>query len=126
MTLEAFAASLEAPRAGAPAQFCHGESCTLADVHAGPFLYRFGAVLGHYRGFDLAGRHPRLGQVVAALEQLPEWDAVLCAGGCPRVTGEVLARFYEQYANNMQWGTGADGTPELAGRGAHAVDSKAG
>ena len=30
--------------------FCIGTSCTLADVHAAPFIFRFGTVLKHYRG----------------------------------------------------------------------------
>ena len=30
--------------------FCIGSSCSLADVHAAPFLFRFGIVLKHYRG----------------------------------------------------------------------------
>ena len=44
------------------ASFCfEGNTCTLADVHAAPFIYRFAIVLKHYRGYCLLTRHPRLG-----------------------------------------------------------------
>lgn len=32
-----------------PARFCHGETPTLADIVAGPMLWRMGVVLQHYR-----------------------------------------------------------------------------
>jgi glutathione S-transferase len=56
--LAAFVATLEASLTGSggaggagSAQFCHGGECSLADVHVGPFLFRFDAVLRHYRNY---------------------------------------------------------------------------
>jgi hypothetical protein len=124
--LVAFAATLDGGRDDVLTQrFCHGGACSLADVHCGPFLFRFDAVLRHYRGYDLAGTHPRVAGVLGALQALPEWDRVLAPpdGAYPAVTQASLVQFYEQYANDMQWGDSSGGKRVLVGRG--AVDSAA-
>ena len=116
--LVAFTASLEQPAGGEGGRFCHGTTCTLADVHSGPFLFRFDAVLRHYRRYHVVHRHPRLGQILAAMEAMPEWSTALCSGASEPVTAEKLVLFYKQYAHNSQWDTSADGRRILAGRGA--------
>lgn len=113
VALDAFAATLEVGD-GSVAQFCHGRSPTLSDVHAGCLVWRLGLITGHYRGFDMAGRHPRVWGVVEALQGLPEWAAVLEPQG---VTPEKLVPFYEQYANANQWGDAPDSGRILVGRG---------
>ena len=65
-------------------------------------------------GYDLLARHPRLSQVMQALTQLPQWDAVLDEFG---VTNDRLIEFYAQYANKSQWGEDSSGNPILVGRG---------
>ena len=104
------------------AEWCHGSTCSLADVHCGPFLYRFQHVLAHWRGFDLLGRHPRMAKIMNALEGLTAWQHVLDPSDklYPRVTPDLLVRFYEQYANNNLWGTGPNNSRVLVGRGASA------
>lgn len=111
--LDAFAATLEAGDGSTP-QFCHGRSPTLSDVHAGCLVWRLGLTTGHYRGYDLAGRHPRVWGVVEALQGLPEWAALLEPQA---VTPEKLVTFYEQYANASKWGDAPDGGRILIGRG---------
>ena len=67
------------------------------------------AVLRHYRGYDVAGQHSRLGRVMAAVCALPQWEEVLsCGPGVGTktitttthtwapVTAAKLVRFYEQ------------------------------
>jgi glutathione S-transferase len=111
--LSAFAATLEDDSS---AQFCHGGVCTLADIHCGPFLFRFDPVLRYYRNYDLVGTHPRLAGVLAALKNLPEWQAVMDVP--PAVSAESLVTFYAQYANGSRWGDGGNGQRVLVGRGA--------
>jgi glutathione S-transferase len=101
------------------ARFCFaGDACTLADVHAAPFIYRFAVVLRHYRGFCLLTRHPRLETVLRAMEALPEWSRVLSPPdqAYPPVTELSLIGLYAAYANNNVWAEG-EGGPRLAGRG---------
>eukprot|EP00325_Prymnesiales_sp_UTEX-LB-985_P004776 CAMPEP_0174705478 /NCGR_PEP_ID=MMETSP1094-20130205/8690_1 /TAXON_ID=156173 /ORGANISM="Chrysochromulina brevifilum, Strain UTEX LB 985" /LENGTH=292 /DNA_ID=CAMNT_0015903649 /DNA_START=77 /DNA_END=955 /DNA_ORIENTATION=+ len=101
------------------ARFCVGDSCTLADVHAAPFIFRFAIVLKHYRGYCLLTRHPRLGSILRAVEALPAWSAVLCplSKAYPPVTERALIGLYAAYANDGHWLTDSDGKPYLAGRG---------
>ena len=109
----------------ADAIFCFaGGTCTLADVHAAPFVYRFATVLAHYRGYCLFTRHPRLRRLLAAMEALPAWSAVLEPpdAAYPPVTERSLLGLYAAYAHSNQWAEDADGDaaagPRLAGRGA--------
>ena len=108
------------------AHFCfEGGACTLADVHAAPFVYRFNIVLAHYRGYHLTSRHPRLGRLLRAMEALPQWSAVLDPPDqvYPPITERSLIGLYAAYANNNSWANGADG-PTLAGRGvSHGLSS---
>jgi len=111
---------------GSTSGFCIGSSCTLADVHCAPFLYRFGIVLNHYRGYDMLVRQPRLGQVMAAVEAMPEWVQSLGSSGSkdsPKyetATPERLIAMYELYANNNAWIDTPSGR-QLAGRGRSAL-----
>mmetsp|Transcript_77108 Transcript_77108/g.208262 ORF Transcript_77108/g.208262 Transcript_77108/m.208262 type:complete len:290 (+) Transcript_77108:105-974(+) len=101
------------------AQFCFvGESCTLADVHVAPFIYRFAIVLKHYRGYCMLTRHTRLARLLRTMEALPEWGAVLTPPdkAYPPVTEATLIGLYAAYANNNVWAEGESG-PMLAGRG---------
>jgi len=102
------------------AKFCFaGAAPTLADIHAAPFIFRFAIVLKHYRGFCLVTRHPRLGQVLRAMEALPQWRAVLDPAdkAYPAVTEEGLIGLYAGYANNNLWANAEPGRLALAGRG---------
>ena len=107
---------------GPDARFCIGGRCTLADVHAAPFIYRFSIVLRHYRGYCLTTRHPRLSSVLQAVEALPEWEALLdpVNKAYPPVTAEALVGLYAAYANQGVWAEGPNG-PVLAGRGVAAA-----
>jgi len=103
--------------------FClGGEDATLADVHTAPFLWRFGIVLKHYRGYSLLERHPRLAAVLHAVEGLAGWACSLGVGTaseaahkptCAPASSERLIALYALYANNGLWAAG----PQLAGRG---------
>lgn len=116
--LTSFTATLEGGGNAGAARLCHGQSPTLADVHAGCHLWRLGLTTGHYRGYSVAGRHPRAWGVVEALQQLPEWAAVLRPQA---VTPEKLVTFYEQYANANLWGDAPGGGRALVGRGVSRV-----
>eukprot|EP00931_Biecheleriopsis_adriatica_P009658 TRINITY_DN110723_c0_g1_i1.p1 TRINITY_DN110723_c0_g1~~TRINITY_DN110723_c0_g1_i1.p1 ORF type:complete len:283 (+),score=62.55 TRINITY_DN110723_c0_g1_i1:30-878(+) len=91
--------------------FCIGQVCTLADVHAVAFLHRFSVVLKHYRGFDMLREHPRLGRVLGAVMAMPEYQSLMQEYG---VTDAKFIEAYELYANDGIWSQ--DGT-KLAGRG---------
>ena len=117
----AFVTSLDALDEADASQpgFCIGGTCTLADVHSAPFLYRFGVVLSHYRGYDMVQRHPRLGLILQAVQSLPEWHAVLCPAdeSFAQVTSDSLVAMYALYANDNMWQQSPSGHWELAGRG---------
>eukprot|EP00656_Telonema_subtile_P017687 TRINITY_DN19531_c0_g1_i2.p1 TRINITY_DN19531_c0_g1~~TRINITY_DN19531_c0_g1_i2.p1 ORF type:complete len:264 (+),score=74.80 TRINITY_DN19531_c0_g1_i2:79-870(+) len=56
--------------------FSLGGELSLADVHAAPFLHRFKSTLAHHRGFDVLAEHPRASALLAAVEALPQFEAV--------------------------------------------------
>ena len=118
--IETFVAVIDgAADASAPA-FCFGKHCTLTDVHAAPFIFRFSVVLGHYRGYRMTQRHPRLESLLLAVEVLPEWQRCLdpADGSYPAVTSERLVALYAAYANNGVWKNDGPTGTILAGRGA--------
>ena len=99
------------------AAFCIGDSITLADVHAAPFIYRFGIVLRHYRGYDMMERFPRLEALLNAVAELPAWGVSLqpIDAKLP-VTQERLIEMYALYSHNGVW---VDG--KLGGRGVSSL-----
>lgn len=120
--IEKFVASLDEDEGAAAACSFGQHGCSLADVHAAPFVFRFDAVLFHYRGYRMIERHPRLGTLLRAVEALPEWRNVLepTDGSYPAVTTDRLIALYATYASGgagAPWSDGPDG-PVLAGRGA--------
>jgi len=97
--------------------FCIGDSVTLADVHAAPFIYRFGIVLRHYRGYDMVERFPRLEALLNAVAELPAWRASLQPTDAKLpVTPERLIEMYALYSHNGVW---VDG--KLGGRGVSSL-----
>ena len=53
--------------------FAVGATCTLADVHCAPFLYRFEITLKHFRSHSLLGAHARAASLLAACQELTEF-----------------------------------------------------
>ena len=117
--LAGFVATIDASGGEPESGFCFGRDCTLADVHAAPFVFRFEPVLRHYRGYNMIERVPRLGLLLRAMAALPEWERCLRPpdGSYPAVTTERLLALYAAYANDGRWAEGPEG-PVLAGRGA--------
>ncbi|CAE8621942.1 unnamed protein product, partial [Polarella glacialis] len=98
-------------RLGTESGFCVGSVCTLADVHAVPFLWRFGFLVKHFRGYDIFQAHPRLALLAKSFEEMPEFQAVMKREG---LTKEKLIPMYALYANDSRWSE--DGTV-MVGRG---------
>jgi len=94
--------------------FCFGENPTLADVHCGPFLYRFKLLLDHYRGFDIFSNQPsgdRLTKLLAKIEAMPEFHKLT------PITEEALTELYASYANGMKFAASPTKDAMYAGRG---------
>lgn len=93
--------------------FCFGEKPTLADVHVGPFLYRFNILLPHFRGFDLFANQPsdRLRELSAKIESLPEFQKLV------PISAEGLIDTYIAYAHGNKWAESPTIENKYAGRG---------
>lgn len=94
--------------------FCFGEKPTLADVHCGPFLYRFKLLLGHYRGFDLFSSQPtgdRLPKLLAKIAAMPEFQSLT------PITEEGLVQTYAAYANGFKFADAPTIDKMYGGRG---------
>jgi len=94
--------------------FCFGDKPTLADVHCGPFLYRFKLLHDHYRGFDLFSDQPsgdRLPKLLAKIVALPEFNKLT------PITEEGLIQTYNAYANGMKFGDSPTKDKMYGGRG---------
>jgi len=94
-------------------EFCFGDKPTLADVHVGPFLYRFNILLPFYRGFDLFADQPsdRLRNVLSKIEALPEFQKLA------PITADDLIGTYAAYANGQKWADAPTIEKKWAGRG---------
>jgi glutathione S-transferase len=94
--------------------FCFGDKPTLADVHCGPFLYRFKLLLDHYRGFDYFADQPsgdRLAKLLTNIVALPEFNKLT------PITEEGLIQTYNAYANQMKFADAPTKDKMYGGRG---------
>lgn len=90
--LERFAGVLDTKTA-----FCVSDQPTLADVHCGPFLWRFNILLPHYRGYDLFKGVPvKVKELLAKIEALPELHVLT------PISPEELKSAYEAYAHGRK------------------------
>jgi len=94
--------------------YCFGDKPTLADVHCGPFLYRFKLLLDHYRSFDLFSDQAsgdRLPKLLAKIEALPEFQKLT------PITEEGLLQTYAAYAHGMKFAASPTKDAMYGGRG---------
>jgi len=94
--------------------FCFGDKPTLADVHCGPFLYRFKLLLSHYRGFDLFSDQPsgdRLPKLLEKIVAMPEFNKLT------PISEEGLLQTYNAYANGMKFADSPTKDKMYGGRG---------
>lgn len=94
--------------------FCFGDKPTLADVHCGPFLYRFKLLLSHYRAFDIFSDQPsgdRLPKLLEKIAAMPEFNKLT------PISEEGLLQTYSAYANGMKFADAPTKDKLYAGRG---------
>jgi glutathione S-transferase len=88
-------------------KYCFGNKLTLADVHVGPFLFRFKATLTHYRGFDIFAGQEMEARLRSLAENISEHDAFQ---KLVPVTAEQLIAGYVGPANGNKWVENPEGT----------------
>jgi glutathione S-transferase len=99
------------------AKYCFGNKLTLADVHVGPFLFRFKATLTHYRGFDIFADQAMEARLKSLAENIIEHVAF---HKLVPVTDEMIVAGYIGYANGNKWvdkPEGDDSSKWFSGRG---------
>lgn len=105
--LETFATALDTT-----SDFCVSDKPTLADVHCGPFLWRFSHLLPYYRGYDLfTGVPGKLKMLLSKIEALPELHKL------NPISAEQIIEAYEGYSNGKIMAESPKPGAVWAGRG---------
>ena len=103
--------------------FCFGEMPTMADVHCGPFLFRFSKLLKHYRDFDIFSNRPsgdRLRKLLASIEEYggdPERGILPAFQRLTPVTDEELLAVYSLYSHGHKYADSPTPAAPFGGRG---------
>jgi len=105
--LEKFAEVLDADK-----DFCVSDKPSLADVHCGPFLWRFSLLLPHYRSYDLfEGLPEKLQKLKNNIVALPAFQKLT------PITDEDIISSYKSYANGFKYADVPTADKPFAGRG---------